>query len=597
MKLKYKSTSIFYLIPKLLIYLNKRRKIQLFMLLCFMIIGAFAEVISLGAVLPFLAILTTPETVFNYQLFQNAKIFLNITSSSQLILPITILFIFAALLAGIIRIALQWVTSRLTSAIGSELSLEVYKRILYQPYSVHISLNSSEVINNISNEVNGVVFGIILPFLNLLNSIFLLIVILPALIIINPFVALTSFTVFGISYFSIAKISRLRIKQNSETTVVNQTKTIKVLQESLGGIRDVILDGTHLLYSEIFRSADVPLRRAAGENNFLGQYPRYSMETIGIIMIAILAYFLSTQIGGVGTALPVLGALGVGSQRILPALQQIYNSWVSIVSNNNQLTDVMKILNNKLPSDLSQGEPLTFNNDINITNLYFKYSDQNNWVLDGINLNIKKGARVGFIGSTGTGKSTLLDVIMGLLIPNKGEIYIDGKCLSVDRYKSWQRNIAHVPQSIYLADTSFAENIAFGIPYNQIDFNRVKHAAQLSQIAEFIESTPKAYETFVGERGIQISGGQRQRIGIARALYKQADVLILDEATSALDTFTEQSVMHEISGLNRTLTVLIIAHRLTTLKDCDIIFELNKGKILRQGNYFSLIESNIKDER
>jgi len=558
-----------------------------------MSISAFAEIVSLGAVLPFLAMLTAPERVLHHPSFAIFAKALKITSPEQLALPLTIFFIITALIAGVIRILLLWFSSRLTSASGSELSIDVYRRILYQPYQDHVSLNSSEVISSITLKVNGVVFGIVLPLLTLLNSILLLISILLALITINILLSLISMVVFGISYGVLAWMARKRLIQNSKSIVYEQSKSIKVLQESLGGIRDVLLDGTQMLYSNIFRDTDIPLRRATGSNNFIGQYPRFAIETIGIILIAVLAFYLRIQVGGVGTALPILGAMVIGFQRLLPALQQIYNSWVSIVGNNSQLMDIIKILEKPIPDVLTRPEPLKFTQNIELKNVLFKYTESSQLILNGINLNIKKGERIGFIGSTGTGKSTLLDVIMGLLVPIEGKILVDSQEINGESLRAWQRNIAHVPQNIYLADTSFAENIAFGVPLELIDYNRVKYAANLACISDFIEKSVDGYNTFVGERGVQISGGQRQRIGIARALYKQSEVLIFDEATSALDNRTEQEVMDAIARLNRNLTILIIAHRLTSLKDCDLIIELDKGKVLRQGTYKELIESNL----
>jgi ABC-type multidrug transport system fused ATPase/permease subunit len=593
MKVFSQSESIFNLILRLINHIGVRRRRQFYLLICLMIISSFAEVVSLGAVLPFLAMLTAPERVFNHPSFVIIAEPLGISSANQLLLPLTVIFISAAFFAGALRIFLLWLSSRLASASGSELSIEVYRRILYQSYSVHLSRNSSEVINGITNKVNGVVFGVILPFLSLINSIFLLVAILVALVFISPFVAISSILVFGVCYGVLAWMSRRRLYSNSKCIVNEQTQTIKVLQESLGGIRDVILDGSQILYSDFFRKSDIPLRRATGDNNFIGLFPRFAIETIGIMLIAILAYYMSQQPGGVETALPVIGAMGIGSQRLLPALQQIYNSWVSIVGNNTQLIDVIDILDHPMPIDLLPPPPLSFKNRIQINNVRFKYNDNSPWILDGINLSIPKGSRVGFIGSTGTGKSTLLDVIMGLLIPTRGEIQIDGISISGEGFRAWQRSIAHVPQSIYLADSSIAENIAFGIPFELIDMERVKFASRLAQISEFIESIPKKYNAMVGERGVQISGGQRQRIGIARALYKQSEVLVFDEATSALDTSTEIAVMDSISGLNRNLTILIIAHRLTSLKGCDIIVELEKGKVLKQGSYGDLIESKL----
>lgn len=589
----FKSSGLVNLIVRLFFHLSKRRKQQFVFLVCFMILSTSAEVVSLGAVLPFLAMLTAPERVFNHPYFELIAGPLEINSANELMLPLTLLFITAAFMAGVIRILLLWLSSRLTSASGSELSIDVYRRILYQPYSVHLSTNSSEVISGITNKVNGVVFGVILPLLTLVNSLFLLVAILVALVIINPFVASISIIVFGISYGILAWSSRRRLNINSRRIAIGQSHTIKVLQESLGGIRDVILDGSQILYSDFFREVDIPLRRATGDNNFIGQYPRFSMETIGIILIAILAYSMSLNPGGVETALPILGAMGIGSQRLLPALQQIYSSWVSIVGNKSQLIDIVDLLEQPMPKDLLPPEPLIFNHHIQLKNVKFRYNNKSPWILDGVDLVIPKGFRVGFIGTTGTGKSTLLDVIMGLLIPTSGEIQVDGKKIVSDDYRSWQRNIAHVPQNIYLSDCSIAENIAFGVSSDSIDFDRVRKVSELAQISEYIESSPEGYNALVGERGIQISGGQRQRIGIARALYKQSEVLVFDEATSALDNSTEQAVMDSITRLNRNLTILIIAHRLTSLQGCDLIVELDKGRVLRQGTYEEIIKSKL----
>jgi ATP-binding cassette subfamily B protein len=486
-----------------------------------------------------------------------------------------------------------WLNSRLTSAFGSELSINIYRRIIYQPYHVHLSSNSSSVISGITYKVNSVINGIISPLLTLISSVLVLFSIIITLILISPIVALVSIFVFGISYSIIAWVSRNRLKRNSKCISFNQTQTTKILQESLEGIRDIILGGYQLFYSDRFRKADISLKRADLDNNFIGQNPRYVMEVIVIVSIAILTFNMSRQSGGIEIGLPILGAMGIGSLRLLPALQQIYNSWVKIVSNNAQLFDIITTLEQPAPMDLPSPSPLLFKSRIQIKNLQFKYKNNTSWILDGINISIPKGARVGFIGKTGAGKSTLLDVIMGLLIPTMGEILIDEELVLGEALRSWQRSIAHVPQSIYLADCSISENIAFGVPLDSIDMERVKDASKIAQISDFIESIPDRYDAMVGERGVQISGGQRQRIGIARALYKQSEVIVFDEATSALDTYTEAAVMKSIAGLNRDLTILIIAHRLTSLKDCDLIIELGNGKVVRQGTYESIIGSNL----
>lgn len=591
-----KATNFMGSLPNLLVrlwhHLNQHRQRQFVLLLCLMMVSAFAEVVSLGAVLPFIGILIAPEKVFNQPIVAAVARVWGITSADKLVLPLTVAFVSAALIAGAIRMIMLWISDRLAFASGADLSMEVYRRTLYQPYRVHVARNSSEVISGITIKVNGVVFLVLLPMLILVSSIVLVVVITLALIAIDPLVAFVAAVAFGASYGLISWVSRRRLSRNSERIAHEQTQIVKALQEGLGGIRDVLLDGSQSVYCDVYRQADQPMRRAQGNNVFIGQSPRCIMEAFGIALIAALSYGISSHTGGVAKALPVLGALALGAQRLLPALQQGYSAWASIVGSHSLLTDTIELLEQPMPAELLQATPasLHFQDAIRFESVRFRYTSDAPWVLDGLNLTISKGARVGFVGSTGSGKSTTLDLLMGLLIPTKGEILVDGQPISGNRVRAWQKTLAHVPQNIYLADTTLANNIAFGLPHESIDLKRVKQSARLSQIADFIESRPEGYNAIVGERGIRLSGGQRQRIGIARALYKQASVLVFDEATSALDNTTEQSVMNAIEGLNRDLTILIVAHRLSTVKRCDTIIELQSGRVVAQGSYEELLE-------
>ena len=582
------------LLRRLWLHLSRRRQRQFVALFALMLVSALAEVVSLGAVLPFLAVLTAPERLFAYPLVANLAQGLGINSASGLILPLTVLFATAALLAGGLRMLLLWTSMRLGLTSGSDLSIELYRRTLYQPYQVHVSRNSSEVIAGITQKVNGVAFGILQPVLVLLSSVLLLVAIVSVLVVIDPFAATVAAVGFGASYTLIAVLNRRRLRRNSELVAREQTQVVKALQEGLGGIRDVLLDNAQPLYCEIYRQADYPLRRAQSDSQFINNSPRYAMEAIGMVLIALLAYALSLQKGGIGNALPVLGALALGAQRLLPALQQGYGAWATIVSCQASLAETLDFLDQPLPAEagLPSPVPLDFRDEIRFENVCFRYSDTTPWVLDGLDLQIKKGSRIGFVGSTGSGKSTTLDLLMGLLSPSSGRLLVDGQPVTGTHLRAWQGTIAHVPQSIFLADTSLAENIAFGVPKAKIDMARVREAARQAQIADFIESRPGGYDVHVGERGVQLSGGQRQRIGIARALYKRASVLIFDEATSALDNSTEQSVMAAIDGLNRDLTILLIAHRLTTVRHCDVIVELARGVVTAQGRYDELINKS-----
>ena len=556
-----------------------------------MLLSAFAEVVSLGTVLPFLGILIAPDKVFSYPIVADLVLILGITSADQLVLPLTVAFTVAALIAAAIRILLLWVSTRLAYATGADLSIDVYRRTLYQPYQVHLARNSSEVINGIINKVSGITFGVMMSSLSLVSSAVLLVAVMLALISIDPMVASVTAVGFGASYALITWLARHILKRNSQRIAYEQTQVVKALQEGLGGIRDVLLNSTQPVYCDIYRQADYPLRRAQGSTVFIGGSPRPIMEALGMVLIAALSYVLSRQ-GGIVTALPMLGALALGAQRLLPAMQQIYSSWAIIKGSHASLADTIELLDQPVPAELLQPTPapLILEDAIHFDAVRFRYTSDGPWVLDGLNIVIPKGARVGFVGSTGSGKSTTLDLLMGLLTPTEGKLLLDGDPVKGNRLRAWQQTIAHVPQSIYLADTSLAENIAFGVPRDAIDLNRVQKAARQAQIADFIESRPDGYNVYVGERGIRLSGGQRQRIGIARALYKQAGVLVFDEATSALDNATEQSVMDAIEGLSRDLTILLIAHRLTTVRRCDIVVQLENGKVVAQGTYEHLIK-------
>jgi len=580
------------LLGRLWHHLSRRRRRQFVLIMGLILISAFAEVVSLGAVLPFLGVLTAPDKVFRFRLVGQIAHAWGINSPDQLLLPLTVAFAFIALIAGAIRMLVLWVSTRFTFATGADISIEVYRRTLYQPYSVHVSRNSSEVISGITVKVGNVLLSVLLPFMTMLSSTVVLLAIMGALIAIDAKVAIIAMVAFGSAYGLITGLSRRRLERNSRHVADEYTRVIKALQEGLGGIRDVLLDGTQEFYCDVYRRADHVFRSAQGENIVIGQSPRYFMEVIGMVLVATLAYVLSRQPGGVVVAFPVLGALALGAQRLLPALQQSYNAWANMAGSHASLADTIDLLDQPFQAHALQPAlvSLPLHSAIRFGRVRFKYTSAGPWVLDDFDLTIRRGTRVGIVGDTGSGKSTALDLLMGLLVPTEGEVLVDGNPIRGARIREWQKTIAHVPQNIYLADASVAENIAFGVRLEDIDMQRVRRAAQQAQIADFLEGMPEGYNSSVGERGVRLSGGQRQRIGIARALYKQASVLVLDEATSALDNATERSVMDAIEELDRDLTILIVAHRLTTVRRCDTIVELNHGRVIAQAPYDELLE-------
>jgi len=583
--------SLYQLVFDLWRHLGPRRQRQFLLLLGLMIVASLAEVVSVATILPFLGVLTAPEHVFAYPAAQPFIRFLGIRDVQQLLLPITIAFCAAAVVAGGVRLFLLYASMRYSFAVGADLSIDIYRRTLYQPYTVHVSRNSSEVINGIVGKTAIMIGSVLVPLLTLISSTILLIGILLALLAVDPVIALAAGGIFSAIYATIVFISKRSLRSNSECIARESTQVIKSLQEGLGGIRDVLIDGTQDIYCQIYQNADRPLRRAQANTSFISAGPRYLIETLGLILIASLAYAMSQRPGGVTTAIPILGALALGAQRLLPMLQQGYGALATIAGAEVSLRDTLGLLDQPMPAyhGSPQGLSMRFEREIGLENLGFRYMPEAPWVFRNVDLKLPRGKQIGFMGMTGSGKSTLFDILMGLLQPTEGVLEIDGCPVDASNYRAWQAHIAHVPQSIYLADSTIEENIAFGVPRGEIDFDRVRKAARQAQMDELIESWPAKYKTFVGERGIRLSGGQRQRIGIARALYKQADVIIFDEATSSLDHETESAVMGAIDGLGEGMTILIIAHRLTTLKNCDLIVEFGRGGIKRVGQYKDLV--------
>ena len=578
-------------------HLSQRRRWQLIGLIILMFLGAVAEMATLGAVFPFLALLGDQSLAFKYPLLLKVFGFIDLGEGRNIIFSAAVLFAIVAIGAAAIRMLLLWAGYRFTFALGADIGSEVYRRTLYQPFSFHVGLNTSEIIAGLT-KVQGVVFGVINPLVLGLVALLLSLAILGVLISIDPFTAAIAGASFAALYLAAIFVTKRGLRANGKVIAQNEALRVQAIQEGLGGIRDVLIDGTQPIYIERFRKFDAAQKQAQASNSFIPTAPRYLIEAFGMVLIAVLAYWLSQREGGLSAAIPVLGALAIGAQKLLPQTQQIYYAWATLSGNRAVLADVLALLDQPIPSEYLNPAPIgatRLTNQLELRNVNFRYRSDAPMVVRNVSVVIPRGNRVGFIGKTGSGKSTLIDLIMGLLEPTAGHVEIDGQQLTSINRRNWQARIAHVPQSIYLADTSIAGNIAFGTDSTGIDMARVCDAAKRAQLADFIDSLPQKYQTTVGERGVRLSGGQRQRIGIARALYKHADVLILDEATSALDDETEKATMRAIETLGDEITVLMIAHRVSTLSGCDQIFELENGVVLREGTYQDLIRSGLRE--
>ena len=502
-------------------YLSHQRRLQLGLLLVLMLASGVAELLSLGAVFPFMAVLSDPQLLWRQSIIQELFIRLGFSSANQLLLPATFLFASSAVLAAIVRLSNLWLNGRLSAAIGSDLSIEAYRRTLYQPYAVHVQKNSAAVITGLTSQIASTVVAIN-SLLQLLTSAVVATGLLMGLLVVNASVAVGAASLFATAYGVLAISVRRNLRSNGQKIAEALSQQIKALQEGLGAIRDVLLDGSQFIYLQMYQQADRPQRQLQAKNNFLATFPRFALEAMGMVGIASLGGLLVLQRGSGAPVIPLLGTLALGAQRLLPALQQVYSSWSALTSYNAALQAVLKMLSQPLQSQSHTGVALPLRQAIRLESVHFSYGQDQPKVLQGINLQIRRGERIGLIGSTGSGKSTTVDLLMGLLTPTAGRLLVDDVDLHdlahPERLLAWRASIAHVPQNVYLADGSIAENIAFGIPRQHIDLDLVKQVASQAQIASFVESNPEGYESFVGERGIRLSGGQRQRLGIARAL-------------------------------------------------------------------------------
>jgi ABC-type multidrug transport system fused ATPase/permease subunit len=555
--------------------IGPRRRRQLALTLAVMLTGAFAELVTIGAVLPFLALLTRQG---RGALPPFAARWLAALGLDTMV-AVCMVLIGAALAAAAIRLLLLAVSQRLVMAIGHDVAVSIFARMLRQPYSEYVRRNSSEVLASME-KVRDVASGILQPAMQGLIGIVLACFIAALLFAISPFAASAAAISITLVYVGISRLTRARLRRNSRALAGAATERVKIIQEGLGGIRDIILDRSQNLFEDEFRGIDRRYRRSIAINGFISQAPRYAIEAAGITTIALIALTMSFQPGGILRAIPVLGALALGAQRLLPLIQQAYSGWSASTGNLQSLADIAELLGAPvLAEPPDDGRPLPFERAIRLRQIGFRYGE-GPWALEGIDLDISRGARLGIAGTTGSGKSTLLDLLMGLLEPETGAILVDGVALDPATRPLWQARIAHVPQAIYLIDASIAANIAFGQKREGIDRERIRACARAAHLDDFVIGLPAGYDTEVGERGIRLSGGQRQRIGIARALYKQAPVLILDEATSALDDATEKAVMRSIMALGPDITIVMIAHRGSSLEGCDRIVRLEGGRLV-----------------
>ena len=581
------------LLKELWHYLQARRKKQFVGLIILTILTSFTEMVSLGAIFPFITILTQPEKIYTISFLGEFLVDNGFNEADKLIIPLAVAFGLSALIAGAMRLLLLRVSVLLSNATGADLSINVFERTLYQPYKEHISRSSSEVISGITQKVNAAT-NVLICVVTVITNSFLFLSIMATLLIIDPLIAILAMLIFGLAYGFTAIYTNNKLNLNSEIIAAKQTNVVQSLQESLGAIRDVLLDGTQIIYKNLYGNSIKKLMIASGSNRFINQSPRYAMESLAMILVSVFIVVIFIRDEGIETALPIIGVLALGAQRLLPIMQQIYGNWSSIIGSKASLIDVIKLLNQPMPEvkPVNHRDAFPFNKEINFKNISFSYSPKSKNILDSLDICLTKGSKVGLIGETGSGKSTFLDILMGLLEPKEGAIHVDNEIVTHNNLHKLHSLIAHVPQHIYLADTSIAKNIAFGVNEEDIDYSLLKKVADEALVTKFLNEQEHDLSHLVGERGIRLSGGQRQRIGIARALYKRSGLIIFDEATSSLDENTEREIMKTIYSLDESLTIVLVAHRISTLKECDEIYEMENGSLRLVGSYEDLVSRN-----
>ena len=515
--------------------------------------SAVIEMISLGSVLPFIAALVDPDALLDNDIVSRFATPFGITTGDQLILPLTIIFIGLALLAGVVRLGVMWLNVRFSVAAGCDITAEVYRRTLHQPYIVHVSRGTSEVISGILDKASLVSGGVLQPVQTIISATVMVLAVTTTLVLASPLAAIGTLGVFGSSYGIITWLSRRRLTQNGALIAAQETRVLKNLQEGLGGVRDVLLDGSQSIFLESFKSVDRSLRRATGSNLFISNSPRSVMEAFGMVIIALLAFLLSGREGGLVTVLPFLGALALGGQRILPSIQYIYGGWAALVGNKYRLVEVVDLLNQPLPADPQQYEtvPRALTSEVKFTDVRFRYISEGPWVIDGINFTIPVGIHLGIVGETGCGKTTLLNITAGFLRPTSGNIFLNEKEIEgpgVERGMVFQ-------QGALFEWLTVTENVNFGLRMKKED-----SAITAKKVEEWLDIV--GLKGFGNTPTYQLSGGMQQRVALARCLINDPDLILMDEPLGALDALTREKMQSLVLKIWKETgkTIILITH-------------------------------------
>lgn len=585
-------------IAKIIYLISPSERKQTFFLLIMIFFMALLDMIGVASIMPFMAMLANPQLVetssFISYIYNLSGIF-GVANTEQFLFFLGI-GVFVLL---IISLGFRALTFYLLTLFSEMLEYSIGKRLvesyLYQSYSWFLNKNSMDLGKNVLSEVNQVIEHTIVSVINIIAYGTITIALLLLLIFVDPFISAGVGLVLIVAYGAIY----ISIKSHLSRTGLDRFKTnqsrFSILSESFGAIKEIKLGGLENIFLNRFSKPALIYAKRQTSAKIISQLPRFALEAIAFGGIIIIALILIKRSDNFSNAIPILSLYAFAGYRLMPGLQLIYNGVVNLRFSLPALDalhrDLISLKEfNRIP-DLITAMPLL--KDITLNNIYYSYNDKQKPILKNINLTIPVFSKVAIVGATGSGKSTTLDVILGLIRPQQGSLMIDGKVVNNNNRREWQKSVGYVPQQIYLADDTLKANIAFGVDPHKINQKLIEKVAKIANIHDFaINALPKNYDTVIGERGIRLSGGQRQRIGIARALYHEPKVIALDEATSSLDNVTEQAVMEAVSNLHKNITIVLIAHRLSTVKDCDCIFYLEQGELVAQGDFEKLIDIN-----
>ena len=584
-------------LKKILFILNPHERKLGFLLLVAMFVMALLDTIGVASIMPFIAVLSNPQIIETNEIlnfiFINSKIF-GVDNDQQFLFLLGFLVFFLLIISLIFKAFTTYAQARFGEMRGYAISSRLMRGYLNKPYTWFLQKNSSEISKNILEDV-GIFVGVGLgELMQLISKGLITILILLLLIIVDPKLALIVGLILCGIYWIIFYFLRNRLKLLGKEYYKNNELRFRYVGEAFNATRVIKLHHLEKNYTDLFSKAAKIFAKTSTSSELIRSLPRFFLEALifGGVMIIIL--YLMVKTGSFEDSLPVLGLYVFAGYRLMPALQQVYASLTRISFANSSTEKIYNEFKKfEIIEESKKKNIFSINKSINLKNIHYQYPNSEKKVLEDVSLSIPVKSKVGFIGTTGSGKTTIVDIILGLLEPTKGTLDVDGQIITSKNLRSWQCNIGYVPQDIYLADDTISSNIAFGLEPKDVDQKAIENASKIANIHEFIvKELPNKYKTVIGERGVRLSGGQCQRIAIARALYQNPKVLILDEATSALDNDTEKAVMDAINILHKEITIIIIAHRLNTIKDCDIIFKIDKGKIVDQGVFSDLISKN-----